>query len=112
MGYDINLIEQEAIKLLESRPQGINEHDKALLSILLYNLRMIVTFDELIDRDGLLVTLPNSIVTAHPALRPRDSSIRRAMTISKDLGLVSSTSEPKANSPLAAFLKGPVLMNA
>jgi hypothetical protein len=44
MGYDIQSIESEAVSLLEARPEGFNEHDKALLSILLDNLQLFFTF--------------------------------------------------------------------
>jgi phage terminase small subunit len=107
MGYDIQSIESEAVSLLEARPEGLNQHDKALLSILLDNLRMVSVFDDAINRDGPLVKLPNSIVTAHPALRPRDNSIRRAVMISKELGLISTKPVAKTDSALANFLKGP-----
>ena len=108
MGYTIETIATQAIALLESRPEGLSEHDRALLTIMLDNLGMVHKFDEALRRDGPLVTLPNSIVTAHPAIRPRDNCIRRALQIAKDLGLLASKPiHSSSDSPLSNFLRGP-----
>ena len=108
MGYTIDTIATQATALLKSRPEGLSEHDRALLTIMLDNLEMVHKFDEALRRDGPLVTLPNSIVTAHPAIRPRDNCIRRALQIAKDLGLLASKPiHSSGDSPLSNFLRGP-----
>ena len=108
MGYTIDTIATQATALLVSRPEGLSEHDRALLTIMLDNLEMIHKFDEALRRDGPLVTLPNSIVTAHPAIRPRDNCIRRALQIAKDLGLLASKPiHSSSDSTLTDFLRGP-----
>ena len=52
MGYTIETIATQAIALLESRPEGLSEHDRALLTIMLDNLEMVHKFDEALRRDG------------------------------------------------------------
>jgi hypothetical protein len=57
--------------------------------------------------DGPLVVLPNGIKTAHPALRPRDVAIRRALGLAKELGVVQQQPPMAAEeSPYAELLKG------
>ena len=46
MGYTIDTIATQATALLESRPEGLSEHDRALLTIMLDNLEMVHKFDE------------------------------------------------------------------
>ena len=52
MGYTIDTIATQATALLESRPEGLSEHDRALLTIMLDNLGMVHKFDEALQRDG------------------------------------------------------------
>jgi len=88
MGYDVDEIEVAARNALGRHGVGLREAHDALLGILLDNLRLVQKLDLAIRRDGVLVTLPNGITTAHPGLRPRDQAIRRAMLVAKELGVV------------------------
>ena len=108
MGYTIETIASQATALLESRPEGLSEHDRALLTIMLDNLGMVHRFDEALQRDGPLVTLPNSIVTAHPAIRPHARVDAGGRPLAKDLGLLASKPiHSSSDSTLNDFLRGP-----
>jgi hypothetical protein len=107
MGIDVTAIEEKARKALSEHGVGLAPANQALLTILIGNLNLIRELDAALAQDGPLVVLPNGIKTAHPALRPRDVAIRRALGLAKELGVVQQQPPMTAEeSPYTELLKG------
>ena len=86
-GIDLQAIETEVRGLLAGRPGGIGEVDRALLSVLMDNFGLIEQFDISIRENGAMVHLANKCLAPHPAIKVRDATVRRVVSLAKELGI-------------------------
>jgi len=104
--FDLAAIEREVNALLRSQATGAGEVDRALLGVLLDNFALLESLDRSIREDGEVVVLGNRCKAVHPAIRARDTTIRRIVMLCRELGVDLRRPAQESSSPYAELLKG------
>jgi len=102
--FDLEAIEREVRAMLDSQAAG--EVDRALLAVLLDNFSLLESLDRSIREDGEMITLGNKCLAVHPAIRARDTTIRRIVMLCRELGVDLRRPAQDSTSPYAELLKG------
>jgi phage terminase small subunit len=106
LSFDLEAIEREVCAMLDSQTTGAGEVDKALLGVLLENFRLLASLDRSIREDGEVIVLGNRCKAVHPAVRARDTTIRRIVMLCRELGVDLRRPAQESTSPYAELLKG------